>query len=125
MSSPDTRRDESRRYLRTILLVGWLAVGVGLLPGIEVLAASTAEPGFAGKPPTEALRVLQSEGLRIVFTSQVVRPEMRVDIEPIATEPRAILGELLAPHGLRAREGPGGALVVVPWVPGSIALRSP
>lgn len=110
MRSLDTRRDESRRYLRTVLLVGRLTVGVGLLPGIGVLAASTVEPGFAGRPLTEALRVLQSEGLRIVFTSQVVRPEMRVDIEPIATEPRAILDELLAPHGLRARESPGGAL---------------
>jgi hypothetical protein len=93
--------------------VGQLAVGVGLLPGNEVLAAGTAEPGFSGKPLTEALRSLQSEGLRIVFTSQVVRPEMRVEIEPTATEPLAVLAELLEPHGLFAREGPGDTLVVV------------
>jgi len=114
MSSAEKRRAEPRRYLRTVLLVGQLAVGVGLLPGIEVATASTVEPGFAGKPLTEALRDLQSEGLRIVFTSQVVRREMWVEIEPIATEPRAVLDELLAPHGLRAREGPGDTLVVVP-----------
>ena len=87
--------------------MGQLAVGVGLLPSIEVSAASAVEPGFTGKPLTEALRHLQSEGLRIVFTSQVVRPEMWVEIEPIATEPRAVLDELPAPHGLFAREGPG------------------
>jgi hypothetical protein len=52
MSSPDTKRNEPRQYLRTVLLVGQLAVGGGFLPGIEIAAASTDEPGFAGKPLT-------------------------------------------------------------------------
>jgi hypothetical protein len=38
---------------------------------------------------------------------------MRVASEPTATTPRAILDELLAPHGLAVQEGPRGSLLVV------------
>src|SRR5262245_15616767 len=64
--------------------------------------AGTAAADWLGRPLTEALRELQSRGLRIVFTSQLVRPEMRVEAEPSSGDPRRILDEILAPHGLRA-----------------------
>lgn len=70
-------------------------------------------PALAGLPLTDALLRLQSLGLRIVFTSQLVRPEMRVAAEPAAREPRLALDEILAPHGLRAEDAAGGTLVVV------------
>jgi hypothetical protein len=104
----------SSRYLGTLLLASFLALGGGPFLDNAVRAASPPEAGFAGKSLTEALQILQSGGLRIVFTSQVVRPEMRVESEPVATEPRAILDELLAPHGLTVRDGPGDTIVVVP-----------
>jgi len=56
---------------------------------------------------------LRRDGLTLVFSNQLVRPEMVVDAEPAADEPRAILAEVLAPHGLGVEEGPGGVLAVV------------
>jgi len=86
--------------------------GTALALLLLLAVPAVAEP-FLGRPLEDALRELQSRGLPIVFTSQLVRPEMRVVAEPEATEPRRILDELLAPHGLRAEEGAGGTLVVV------------
>ena len=68
---------------------------------------------YAGRPLAEALLELRELGLKIVFTSTIVLPAMTVEAEPTATEPRAILDQLLAPHGLIARGGPSGSLVVV------------
>lgn len=73
----------------------------------------TAGASWLGRPLTDVLRELQSQGLRIVFTSQLVRPEMKVEAEPVSGDPRRILDEVLAPHGLKAEERVGGTLVVV------------
>ena len=63
-------------------------------------------------PLTDALLVLQKRGLNLVFSSRVVRPEMTVQSTPRSRDPRAILDEVLAPHGLAVEEGPGGILIV-------------
>lgn len=60
------------------------------------------------------MRELQAEGLQIIFSSDLVRPEMRVASEPAGAGAREILDALLAPHGLRAQPGPGGSLLVLP-----------
>ncbi len=65
-------------------------------------------------PLTEALLVLQQRGMKLVFSSRIVRPEMRLGSTPVSSESRAILDEVLAPHGLEVEEAPGGSLVVVP-----------
>src|SRR5918993_1779829 len=75
--------------------------------------AGTVDAAWLGRPLTDVLRELQSRGLKIVFTSQLVRSEMRVEAEPVSGDPRRILDEILAPHGLKAEERVGGTLVVV------------
>ena len=70
-----------------------------------------------------ALRALQASGLRIVFTSATVTPDLRVQTEPRATTARQILDELLASHGLKAQDGPGGVIQVVRADPGAVASR--
>jgi hypothetical protein len=65
-------------------------------------------------PLTDALLALQERGMKLVFSSRVVRPDMRLATAPVSSEPRAILDEVLAPHGLAVEEAPGGSLVVVP-----------
>jgi outer membrane receptor protein involved in Fe transport len=99
-----------------------------------LLALALSHPAFAsyaGRPLAEVLLSLQREGLAIVFTSALVRPEMKVLDEPAAREPRRVLDEVLAPHGLEAREGPGGILVIVeaeppgPGGPGDPGKRAP
>lgn len=78
---------------------------------------------YSGQALSDALLALQAQGLALVFTSQVVLPEMKVLTDPRSTTPRAVLDELLAAHNLRAQEEAGGVLVVVSVVQdGSVAL---
>ncbi|HEY7474554.1 MAG TPA: TonB-dependent receptor [Vicinamibacterales bacterium] len=76
-----------------------------LVMGATPAAAQTAGR-YAGRSLADVLRDLQSRGLKVVFSSEVVRPEMRVASEPKSTAPRKILDEVLEPHGLRAAAGP-------------------
>ena len=68
---------------------------------------------FLGRPVAEVLRELQSGGERIIFTSALVPPSLRVKIEPRATERRDIAREILEPHGLTLKDGPGNTWLVV------------
>lgn len=68
---------------------------------------------YAGRPLADVLRDLQALGLRVVFSSELVRPEMRVASEPKSSDPRTILDEVLGPHGLRAAAGPKDTWLVV------------
>ncbi len=90
-------------------------------PALTLLAAIVLAPPapgsepapFRGRPLIEALQELNARGLQLVFTSSVVRPEMRVEVEPVAGSDRELLDQLLAPHGLVAQDGPGGTIVIV------------
>jgi len=70
-----------------------------------------------GQPLTQALSLLQQQGLRILFSSALVRPDMVVLQRPRETRARALLDEILAPHDLQIQEGPNGQLIVVRKVP--------
>jgi outer membrane receptor protein involved in Fe transport len=76
-----------------------------------------AQQRFAGRPLADALRDLQSRGLRLIYSDDIVRPSMRVVTEPRAVEPRKILDELLREHALRAKKGPRGSLLIVRDIP--------
>jgi hypothetical protein len=69
--------------------------------------------GLAGRPLSEALAELKARGLNIVFSSELVRPEMRISVEPKTQNLRKILDEILRPHGLAAKEGAKGTLTIV------------
>jgi len=86
---------------------------VAVLAVMPALATAQPSPRYEGRSLLEVLRVLQDKGFRIVFSSETVSPAMRVVSEPKARNDRARLDELLAPHGLRVRGGPGGTLVIV------------
>ena len=91
-----------------------LYLGPGPLCAQESLASSSGDSGYAGRSLQNALLDLRTRGLRIVFTSNVVLPQMKVDVEPRAEDLRALLVELLRPHGLIAVDGPSNTVVVVP-----------
>ncbi len=80
---------------------------------LAATAATAGAPPLAGLTLEEALRSLEARGLRLVFTSSVVRADMRVEHQPRAGEPRRILDEILQPHGLMARDSIGGRLLIV------------
>ena len=59
------------------------------------------------------LRELQLTGLNVVYSSDLVRPEMTVAAEPGPGSPRDVLKRLLAPFGLKVEDGPINTLLVV------------
>jgi outer membrane receptor protein involved in Fe transport len=90
---------------------GLLAAFLGLAS--SVAGAQVAREPLEGRPLSEAVRALESRGLQVIFSSELVRPEMRVGREPRAREPRKALEEILAPHGLALRRGPAGRWLVI------------
>ena len=84
-----------------------------LLLALTQAGAETRASPLAGRPLGEALRLLQEQGLPLIFSSELVLPQMRVTSEPKATRPEDVVVEILRPHGLGVRPGPGGRLVVV------------
>lgn len=72
-----------------------------------------AEYRFAGRPLAEGLRELQSRGLRLIYSDDVVTSAMIVRTEPRSTQARKILDELLREHALRASDGPRDTLLIV------------
>lgn len=78
----------------------------------SVLAESGPD-AFVGRRLEDVLRVLQTRGLRVVFSSEMVTADMRIASEPRAKGVRKQLAELLEPHGLAAESGPGGVVQVV------------
>ncbi len=95
------------RPIRTVVVLAALALGAA-----TSFAQAPAEV-WVGRSLTDALRALQARGLRVVFTSVIVTPELRVQTEPRAGTARQQLEELLAPHGLKAQDGPGGIIQVI------------
>ena len=82
-------------------------------------ATATAQPtSLRGRSLAEALHVLEGRGLRLIYSTDVVRPEMIVGVEPRSTEPRQMLDELLREHHLHATNGPRGSIVIVHSVEG-------
>ena len=89
-------------------------VARGLAVVLCLASVATADQRtFQGRRLDEALRLLQQDGLPIIFSSEIVTPSMRVAAEPRAIIPRQQLDELLAPHGLKAEAGPGRVILVV------------
>lgn len=95
------------------------------LGGLLLASAAAAGASYRGRPLREILDELRAGGLPLVYSSALVTEEMVVASEPRSSEPRRLVDEILAPLGLEARDGPGGAvLVVAASGPGSIRGRA-
>lgn len=77
------------------------------LPGVAGAAA------YQGQTLEQALEQLRERGMALFYSSDLVKPWMRIEREPTAAEPRALLAEILAPHGITVTDGPDGALLLV------------
>jgi VWFA-related protein len=96
------------------------AVALALAGG----GAGAAPPrSYVDLPLSEALADLQARGMRIIYSSDLVRGDMRVVQEPTASWLHDVLQQLLAPHGLTVRVGPGGSLLVVRAGPAPVVVR--
>ena len=87
-----------------LLLVGGCAIPLAA-------QESRDAPPYAGRTLVDVLHDLNRRGLRIVFSTSLVPEALRVSSEPSGT-PRDILDQVLRPHGLYARPGAQGVLIV-------------
>ena len=76
-------------------------------------AIASAKQTYAGRALVDVIEEMQARGLVIVYTTELVKPSMRVIDEPQSTADRALLEEILAPHGLAVKEGRGAVLSIV------------
>jgi outer membrane receptor protein involved in Fe transport len=81
------------------------------------LAAAAEAAALRGLPIENVLEEMRAGGVEILYSSDLVKPWMRVEREPRAIEPRARLTEILAPHGIAVADGPGDTLMLVREAP--------
>ena len=96
------------------------------LPLLLACLAGTAEAAaYRGETLESALERLRAEGVELLYSSDLVKPWMRIEQEPRATETQALLEEILAPHGIVVADGPDGALMLVREASPRRAARRP
>lgn len=92
----------------------WSRLIVGILVlGASGAAAQTESHDYVGKTLDLALRDLQSQGVNIIYSSDLVNDSMVVEEVPRVASLDDLLNRLLGPHGLTAEIGPGGSVLVV------------
>jgi hypothetical protein len=62
--------------------------------------AAEAPPIRKGEPLAAALESLRAQGLELIFSSGLIGPDLRVDVEPGSGTPEDVARRILAPHGL-------------------------
>jgi hypothetical protein len=84
-----------------------------LLLLIALLPAAAYGAPYRGLPVEEVLRTLRAGDFEFLYSSDLIKPWMRVEREPVARDPQALLAEILAPHGITLARGPGNTLMLV------------
>lgn len=88
-------------------------LGVLILAVLSFHNALGAETSWKGTPLREYIMSLLEQGVRIIYSTDLVRSEYRVLKEPTSTDPATALREALSPYGLTAADGPSGSLLVI------------
>ena len=96
----------ARRPIVLALALLIAALGAGVLRAAEA-------PHFSGRALIDVLEEFRAQGLLVVYSSDVVRPDVRVAVEPEAAQAEIMLAEILLSVGL-ALERRGDILLVVP-----------
>lgn len=85
---------------------------------------------YRGLTVEQAIALLEADGLTILYSSDIVKPWMRVRDEPSGDGPRSLLAHMIAPYGLEVQDGPAASVLIVRGEPrvtarGGIAARPP
>jgi hypothetical protein len=122
--SPDGRREKG-----CVLAFGMHARRKDITPfALAILLWSvTAHSVVAGQSLSSALEELRAGGLRLVFSSALVRPELTVDprVDVVQGTPEDIARRILAPHGLTLEAIRPGLFSVVRLNDASAQGRAP
>jgi TonB-dependent Receptor Plug Domain len=77
------------------------------------VAEASEQNQYQGRRVEEVLHQLQAEGEKILYSSTLVPPDLRVKSEPRGRTRREIAEQILAAHGLTLANGPGDTWLVV------------
>ena len=76
--------------------------------------AVRAATQLAGLSLEDAIKALEAAGLTVFYSSDLIRPDMRITKEPTAGTPAQRLDAILAPFGLTTTAGPNNSILIVP-----------
>src|SRR5262245_26720502 len=88
----DSRRIYGNYMKQTLLLASCLSTAI--------LMCDTALAQWQGRSVGDVLDGLRSQGLTFIYSTQIVRPDLRITTEPHAREGVELAREILAAHGL-------------------------
>jgi len=92
----------------------WAAVLLLLSACLVPASPAAATPqSLKGRSLIDAIADLEQQGLVVYYSSDLVRPWMKVKEEPKANTPGEVLDEILAPHELATEPAPGGGVLIV------------
>ena len=80
---------------------------------LALLAATAQAAVPRGMPIDELLESMRADGVALLYSSDLIKPWMRVAEEPRAVDPQALLAEVLAPYGITVTHGPEDTLMLV------------
>ncbi len=84
---------------------------------LAVCAAHAQGIDPAGRPVVEVIESLRDQGIRIIYSNELLPGRLRVTQAPRASDPIERLREILAPHGLDLDAGPRDTWLVVRAAP--------
>lgn len=111
-----TKMRGMRNRVCTARLILHLFLVLFAWPGLS----SSAEPALRGRPLTEVLAELEGDGIRFIYSSQLLPPTLRVTAEPASGDRLEIAREILAPHGLELSTVSPGLYAVVRQLGGQV-----
>ncbi len=97
-----------------VLMVGFAALGSSSLAADQDDHADRIFAIRRGQSLQSALQRLQKTGVQLVFTSALIRPQLKVLTDPEQDRVEDILYDLLLPHGLTVQQTDSDVWVVVP-----------
>ena len=112
-SSHRPARRSQRLPGRLLPRIGEISALAWLMAALALALPLTADAQLEGVPLEEAIRSLESPTLRIFYSTDLVRPWMRVESEPPAGAPLVTLAAILEPHGLATELAANGAVLIV------------
>lgn len=93
---------------RTGIIVPFFVILFLLFLSLPATAA-----GYRGLTIETAIERLEQDGLSILYSSELVKPWMRVREEPSGDDARALLEQMLVPYQLALRDGPESSVLIV------------
>jgi len=93
-------------WLLSIILFS--GTGLSADPGDDLI---TEQP-LVGKTVLEVLKVYSQQGIKLLFSTDYIPPDLTVLSEPVSSDPLQLIDEILKPHALELREVDGSYLIV-------------